>query len=341
MLHPLHRVSYGIPGIFSESQKNQSMIGVRFTTRISKTGRIPFGECTSYSPFRRLFSETPAVKGSEQVQEASSETQIKKPLTFTRFMLYAVGVSTTSFFFYNLYQAEGNLHKTEILIGARLAKLPFYYPPGPPISERNASLPFTPELPSQVVEELSAWFIHQDSAAKDGLTRADILDLFGEGLGLVDNDKPESSFSDESLRKALVTAVDQFIERGKGRLTEYKRQSGVSIQETLELLNDLVSIHKQHSQDTASLMERVSSTVHEEVVKLADRIMPIVSTALLPEIGDVNEREEMEMELCQLERSRDSLLKNRPESALSEAEAERLLSVKTQIAELERLILEL
>ena len=317
------------------------MIGVRFTARISKTARIQLVGRTSYSPFRRLFSDSAAFKSSEQPQEAPSATPEKKPMTFTRFMLYAVGVSTTSFFFYNLYQAGGNLHKTEILIGARLAKLPFYYPPGPPISERNTAIPFTPELPSQLVKELSAWFIHNDSVSKDGLTRAEILDLFGERLGLVDNDKPESSFSNESLRKALVTAVDQFVERGKGRLTEYKRQSGVSIQETLELLNDLVSIHKQHSQDTTSLIERVSSVVHKEFVKLTDKILPTVSSPVMPEIGDVSEREVLQMELSQLERSRDALVKNRPDTALSEAENERLLSVNNQIAELKSIILDM
>ena len=271
--------------------------------------------------------------------EEPAETVTKKPLTFGRFMLYAAGVSASSFFLYNLYEAGGNLHTTEILMGRKLAKLPFYYPPGPPVSVKNSSLPATPELPTSLVDQLSAWFIHQDSVSRDGITRADILDLFGDKFGLVDNDKPESGFQDESLRKVLTSAVDQFVEKGKGRLTEYKRRSGVSIQETLEFLNDLVAIHKQHSSNIENELAKMSSILHEELGRIVDTPSVLsVSQPSLPDVEDVSEREVLLMELSQLERSRDDILKNRSESALSDAERERVISLETQIGDVRKLL---
>ena len=263
---------------------------------------------------------------------------VKKPITFGRIMLYAVGLSTSSFFLYNFHKAGYNLHKTEILIGRQLAKLPFYYPPGPPPSERNAALPITSELSSSLIDQVSAWFIHQDSVLKDGLTRSDILDLFSDKFGLVDNEGSESRFQDENLRNALKKVVDQFIENGKGRLTEYKRQSGVSLQETLKLLNDLVRIHKDHSPDSDSLSDKISSVLHEELGRIVESTMAPVSAPALPDVEDVNEREVLIMELSQLERTRDEILNNRPESSLSEAERERLMSINNQIKEVQKLI---
>lgn len=286
----------------------------------------------------RFFCTTAQSANPQGAQEQVDSLSTKKPMTFGRFMLYAVGVSSASYFVYNLYQAGGNLHKTEILIGRQLAKLPFYYPPGPHISERNASLPSTPELPATLVDQLSAWFIQQDSVSKDGLTRADILDLFGDKLGLVDNDRPDSAFQDESLRKVLTQTVDDFIEKGKGRLTEYKRQSGVSIQETLEFLNELVRIHKEHAPDSKSLLDGIASILHEELGRIVDVPVPATLSQSLPDVEDVNEKDLLEMELQQLQRAREDIVKSRSESALSEAERERVLSIEYQIQQVGKLI---
>lgn len=284
----------------------------------------------------RRFSDSPSGKASEPITEASVESP-KRPLTFGRFLLYAIGASSASIFCYYFYQAGGNLHTTEIMIGRRLAQLPLYYPPGPPVSERNAALPQTPELSQTIVDQLSAWFISNDAAAKDGLIREDVLELLSEKFGVIDNDKPESAFPNEMQRTALKAAVDKFIEKGRGRLTEYKRQSGVSLQESLELLNEVIRIHKEHTTDVESVLNRVSATLYDELDKLMSMPLPTPSlTPQLPDIEDIDEQEVLKMELSQLERSREEMSRNK--QSLSEAELERLSAIEAQIVQLRSLL---
>jgi hypothetical protein len=259
-------------------------------------------------------------------------------MTFGRFVLYATGAFSAGAFSYYFYQAGGNLHMTEIMIGKRLAELPFYYPPGPGTAEKNTALPQV-NLPQDIVELTSAWFIHQDSILHDGVTRSDVLDFFGDKLGLVDNEKPDNPFAvgNEAFRKNVKKVVDDFIEKGRGRLMEYKRQSGVSIQETLTFFDTLIGMHQEID---SQVVDRINHVLGEELERLmgeqnlkAKLVGDSTMTEGSPLIEvEASEKELIEMEIAQLENSKSSILKR--SSQLSDAETERLQRIETQIKEL-------
>lgn len=287
---------------------------------------------------------TPQSEATPEKTPESSEATTKKPLTFGRFVLYATGALASAGFSYYFYQAGGNLHTTEILISRKLAQLPFYYPPGPSVSERNASIPKV-EIPAGLMEQQCAWFIYQDTALKEGVTRADVLELFGKALGLVDPETEGSAFGqidNKEFTDAVSKLVKSFVEKGRGRLTEYKRQSGVSLQESLELLNDLILLHQRINPNIA---EEASAALHAVLGKLVDvqnsAALPgfalsrgIGSDEVMPEV-EADEKELLEMELGQAKRAREALA-NR--GTLSEAEAVRLKELERGIGEITDLI---
>lgn len=298
-----------------------------------------------FSTLRR--SETPGetVPRAEETSPLPKEdASVKKPMTFGRFLLYATGAVSGSIFSYYFYQSGFNLHNTEIAISRKLAELPFYYPPGPGAAEKNTRLPDV-SIPESLVGEISGWFIYQDTAAKNGVRRNNILDLFGE-LGLCDPEKEKNtdflSVGDEEFRKSITRSVNSFVERGRGRLTEYKRQSGVSIQETIELLNELVL---EHQSINPNIIESIDQKLKEILAKLVDMQnqqagVPGMALSGQPvgaalEEVEVSDMEVFDMELAQLERTKAELSSK---SSLSEAERARLSFVKSQISEVKKLI---
>lgn len=283
-------------------------------------------------------------KAEEASSTPTEDASAKKPMTFGRFLLYATGAVSGSIFSYYFYQSGFNPHKTEIAISRKLAELPFYYPPGPGSAEKNTRLPDV-SIPGSLVGEISGWFIYQDTAAKEGVRRNNVLDLFGE-LGLCDPEKEGNidflSVGDEEFRKSITKSVNSFVERGRGRLTEYKRQSGVSIQETIELLNELVL---QHQIINPNIIESIDQKLNEILVNLVDMqnqqaAVPGMALSRQPggpalEEVEVSDKEVLVMELAQLERTKAELSSK---SSLSEAENDRLSSVVSQISEVKTLI---
>lgn len=292
-------------------------------------------------------SETPGEtvpKAEETSSLPTEDASVKKPMTCGRFLLYATGAVSGSIFSYYFYQSGFNLHNTEIAISRKLAELPFYYPPGPGAAEKNTRLPDV-SIPESLVGEISGWFIYQDTAAKNGVRRNNVLDLFGE-LGLCDPEKENNtdflSVGDEEFRKSITRSVNSFVERGRGRLTEYKRQSGVSIQETIELLNELVL---EHQSINPNIIESIDQKLKEILAKLVDMQnqqagVPGMALSGQPvgaalEEVEVSDMEVFDMELAQLERTKAELSSK---SSLSEAERARLSFVKSQISEVKKLI---
>lgn len=260
---------------------------------------------------------------------SANPEDLKKPMTFGRFFLYTAGALSAASFSYYFYKSGFDIHKTEIAISRKLAELPLYYPPGPSQSERNTALPNV-LIPQGLVDQLSAWFIYQDTALKDGVRRNDVLDLFAN-LGLVDPEKEgDTSFQlvgDEDFRKSLSKSVSSFVENGRGRLPEYKRQSGVSIQEAIELLNDILQKHETIS---PTIVETAGTKLHDILGALVES-GPVRSGANVPvSEADADVRELIEMELDQLEKARGILVSR---SDLSEAEQGRLQALESQIGE--------
>ena len=261
-------------------------------------------------------------------------------MTFGRFIMFvSAGVAGATFTYY-FVKSGFNLHKTEIAISRKLAQLPFYWPPGPGEAEVNTEMP-TVELAPGVLEQASAWFIYQDTAFKEGVRRNHVLDLFGE-LGLVDPEKEGDttfqSVGDEEFRKGVSKLVESFIERGKGRLMEYKRQSGVSLQETIKLLNDLIGMH---STINPTITESVNNKLNDILGKLVESQMATPGMALMRQSGealpdvDASDKDMLEMELSQLERQRSDLTQK---SQLSDAESARLVDIDAQIKEFRALL---
>jgi len=277
---------------------------------------------------------------STTTESVQNEVPSNRPMTFGRFLLYATGVISAGTFSYYLYQAGGNLHKTEILIGRKLAELPFYYPPGPTVSEKNAAMP-TVTISPDLVEHISAWFIHLDTVLPEGVNRTEVLDLFADKFKLINSEKPDSEFTvgDEEFRKRLSKIVEDFIEKGRGRLMEYKRLSGVSIQETVQLLDKLISEHKEVMD--ANIEEKIKAIISEELARLVSEqnanAMGIGSStaSAMPEV-EAGEKELLEMELGQLEKTRESIIAR--SSNLSDAESERLANIESQLRQVQNLI---
>lgn len=278
---------------------------------------------------RRSFTSAVS-KANETVSETpvvEEEKPVKKPMTFGRFVLYATGVVSGATFSYYFYQAGGNLHKTEILIGKKLAQLPFYYPPGPSQSEKNSTLP-TVSLSPEFVDQISAWFISQDSSLPEGLTREDVLSLVAE-LGLLVND---ASTDDNTPTKKLEST---FIEKGRGRLTEHKRLSGVSLPETLEFIDQL----SQHSEIDVSekmhaILGKLVSAVSNVSSGLPGSAFSTADQQALPEV-DASDKELLEGELAQAIRTRDTLA---GKTSRSDAENGRLQDAENLITEIRSLI---
>lgn len=267
-------------------------------------------------------------------------------MTFGRFFLYATGAMSSATFLYYFVQTGFSLHKTEIAIGQKLAKLPFYWPPGPGVAETNTTMPEV-ELSSTLVDQLSAWFIYQDTVLKEGVRRNDVLDLFGE-LGLVDPEKEGDvsfqSVGSEDFRKEVAKIVQTFIEKGKGRLNEYKRQSGVSLQEAVKLLDDLIALH---STINPSISEPINFKINELLGRLVEaqaaQMNGVPGLALssmsrsaepLSEV-DASEKDLLEMELSQLERTKADLTSKK---SLSDAEKARMGDIDNQIREVQSLL---
>ena len=304
-------------------------------------------------PCFRFLSTTPAdgtkIGGTATVETETKplneETPVKKPMTFGRFLLYAFGGVSGATFMYYFYQTGYSLHRTEIEIGRKLAQLPLYWPPGPDQAEVNTSLPAVEIVPS-LVEQMSAWFIYRDTSMKDGVVRSDVLDLLAT-FGLVDPEKEgDASFEsvgNEEFRKTVAKRVTTFIEKGKGRLTEHKRQSGVSLQEAIVLLNDIIQLHASIN---ASVSDSVSEKLHEVLGKLVEEQAAVPARGpgmsfssqnvgeSLPEV-EVSDAEMLEMELVQLERS---LAELSSKSSLSDAESARLSDTRAQIKEVKSLL---
>ena len=288
-------------------------------------------------PALRRFSTNEQKPSAENISASSEDPKtispnqedLKKPMTFGRFFLYAAGALSTASFSYYFYKSGFDIHKTEIAISRKLGELPLYYPPGPSQSEKNTTLPNVP-IPQGLVDQLSAWFIYQDTALKEGVRRSDVLDLFAN-LALVDPEKESDtsfqSVGDEEFRKSLSKSVSSFVDNGRGRLPEYKRQSGVSIQEAIELLNEIVQKHETIS---PTITETVGTKLHDILGTLVETV-PLRSGTNVPVAeADADERELIEMELDQLEKAR-GILVSRPD--LSEAEQGRLQDLESRISE--------
>lgn len=270
----------------------------------------------------------------------------KRPMTFGRFFLYSTGAISGATFLYYFVKSGYSLHKTEIAIGQKLAKLPFYWPPGPGVAETNTIMPQV-ELSSTLVDQISAWFIYQDTVLKEGVRRNDVLELFGE-LGLVDPEKEGvdsfQSVGSEEFRKEVAKVAQTFIEKGRGRLSEYKRQSGVSLQEAVKLLDELITLH---STINPSITEPVNSKINELLGRLVESQaaqmtgVPGMALSGVPRTAepltevDASEKDLLEMELSQLERTRANLT-SKP--SLSDAEKARMNHVDTQIREIKSLL---
>ena len=338
----------------SRNRKMQKIPAPLFASICAPLMQRARGPTCRLSKQTRRFTSTAEAKPAAvapEVQEAATpatEAVTKKPMTFGRFLLYAGGAASASTFSYYFYQSGFNLHRTEIAISKRLAQLPFYYPPGPSVSERNTAMPAV-ELPAAIVEQLSGWFIYRDTANKEGVLRCDVLDLFAS-LGLIDPEKEGNTdfetVGDEEFRKTIAKTVSSFVEKGRGRLTEYKRQSGVSLQESIELLNALVLMHGTINPDVA---ETIGSKLDGIVTKMVDDQNSRATAGVpgmsfprqqaggdvLPDV-EVGERELLEMELSQLEKAKESL--SNKSTSLSDAEKGRMSDLDSQIKEVKKLM---
>lgn len=304
----------------------QLLGNIQFPKGIYRYGWTQVQTARSFSTAEALATKQPPVEIAGDSASASPPQEVKQPMTFGKFMLYALGTVSGAGFSYYFYKSGFDLHKTEISITKKLAELPFYYPPGPDQSEKNSTLPRV-ALPQGLVDQLSAWFIHQDTKLREGVRRNDVLDLFAV-LGLVDPEKEGDlsfeSVGGEEFRKSISQSVTSFINRGRGRLPEFKRQSGVSIQETIELLDEIMG---KHHSITPSITETVESKLHEILGALVEHV---IKEAVEPQAG---EKELIEMELAQLERARRELQSKI--SSISEAEEGRIkdLTLKIQDAQ--------
>jgi hypothetical protein len=289
---------------------------------------------------------TPDSKPENKEAHTTASPEERRPFTFGRFILYATsGISGATFLYY-FYQSGFNLHKTEIMISRKLAELPFYWPPGPSNAEINTTMPEI-KMPLGLRDQASAWFIYQDTVLKDGVRRNHVLDICAV-LGLVDPEKEgDTSFQsvgDGEFRKKIEKIVTNFIEKGRGRLNEYKRQSGVSLQETVFLLDDLISTHIETN---PNITETVSDKLNELLGTLVDAqeaqagvpgmalMGQSTNNEKLPEV-EASDADILEMELSQLEKSRDDL-KTRG-GQLSDAENGRLVDLDAQIVEVRALL---
>jgi hypothetical protein len=253
-------------------------------------------------------------------------------MTFGRILVYASGAASVVFFGYNFYQAGGNLHTTEILMGKRLAKLPFYWPPGPGQSVKNTEMPDLLSVSPNMRDQLSAWFINRDCNLKSGVCRNDILELFGEKLNLIDSEKETSTFStvgDEEFRKKVASLTNSFIEKGSGRLMEHKRLSGVSIQDSLMFLDTVLH---EHLQIDPSVTDRVEAVLNEELGLLVTQMQQ--STAPVLADVEVDDSELLAMELEQL--VRDISLLEKSSRQLTDAEKDRLKQLRESKKSLEK-----
>ena len=296
---------------------------IRFVRRTRLSGSVTRQFTTVVPP---KIEETPT-------PEAVPAVEPKKPLTIGRLLMYAAGLASTGSFAYYFYQAGGNLHKTEYLISKRLAELPFYYPPGPSQSERNSALPEV-ALSASFVDQISAWFISRDSALVEGLTREDVLTLC-RSLGLIQEDLIEGSELSPS-EKELKSRTSKFIEKGRGRLTEHKRLSGVSLPETIQYIDSIITVCS--SDEKTKTAEEKLHAILEDLVSSPIAVPGSAfrsQSGALPEV-EASDRAMLEMELEQAVQKRDQL--NARMEYLSEAERIRLDECEENIKELEQLL---
>lgn len=138
------------------------------------------------------------------------------------YFLYATGWVSGLTFFYHFYKEDYSLHRTEIAFVNAIRTLPLYYPPVKSVAYANGTVDgegLSPEL----VLAFSEWFVSVDMQQTEGVIRDDVLELFRE-MGFDEFSKP----------------CKRYLERGEGHLEERKRMSGTGLQESLNLLIDLV-----------------------------------------------------------------------------------------------------
>lgn len=212
----------------------------------------------------------------------------------------------------------------------KLAQLPFYWPPGPGTAELNAKMPETLDVSENMRDQFCAWFIHQDTALKSGITRQEVLSLFGDKLNLLDSEKEGSLFGqvgDLEFRERIGKLVSSFVEKGAGRLTEYKRLSGVSLQDSLVLLDDLIREHKTIDPD---ISHRLEKSLDEELAVLVAQLpesQKPAHPAPMEEV-DIDDITILQMELEQITRDIEQLQKST--RALTDAEKDRLKTLENQ-----------
>jgi len=165
-------------------------------------------------------SEGTHLQSNEQKQR-TKDTETEDRMGWGRFSLYGISSVAGLTFLYYFWRSKYSLHKTELLLLERWMMLPFYPPPGPSTAELNAKV--DPKcLPHDMVDALAEWFIATDLRELGGVSRDDILELFRD-LGF-DEDH---------------SACKEFLNRGEGQLEERRRLSGVSLQESIDLLAKL------------------------------------------------------------------------------------------------------
>jgi hypothetical protein len=307
------------------SHDNWKGIKISMLRRLSGLSHIRPYRC----PHRGFSSAQTAAASAES---DTSVPEPKKPMTFGCILLYASGAASAVFFGYNFYQAGGNLHTTEILMGKRLAKLPFYWPPGPGQSVKNTEMPDLHSVSPNMRDQLSAWFINRDCNLKSGVCRNDILELFGEKLNLIDSEKETSTFSavgDEEFRKRIASLTNSFIEKGSGRLMEHKRLSGVSIQDSLMFLDTVLH---EHLQIDPFVSDRVEAVLNEELGLLVTQMQQSPAPVLAD--VEIDDAELLAMELEQL--VRDISLLEKSSRQLTDAEKDRLKQLRESKKSLEK-----
>jgi len=255
-------------------------------------------------------------------------------------VLYAVGGISGVIFLYHFYQANYNLHRTEILLLERYRKLPFYWPPGPSQAHKNAAID-EQGLPPELVSAFSEWFLVTDLQEAGGVVRDDIIELFKE-LGL-NEDHP---------------AAKEFIQRGDGTLDEHRRMTGAGLQESITLM---AKVSRPQGQETGTeLGEEAVSLLRKKLRRSSASVLdgasalramqappvPAVSPAVAePQAEEVqdeeaddgpgDEDEHRRFESARLKRIEEELMARLQRlGALSPGEEARLEDVRKQITRL-------
>ena len=186
--------------------------------------------------------------------------------TFGRFVRYGIAGSSLIWVSYHIYLAGGNMHTAEILMTEKLKRLPFHPPPDDSLTpaQRNSANPVVSASVSQsLLEEFTNWFIEKDAKTTTGVTRQDVIDkLCKLGTPL-----------DELAEK-------EFLHRGRGRVDEQRRLSGVGLAgavtaleaackatkrtESVSNLQTKVETEPEHSVETA-VLDKLIAEMQEKI----------------------------------------------------------------------------